>query len=77
MGLINRFLTVNNFWNLLKLPQSILNADAALIEPTAVMVHVKNILIDMAGGLRPLKKLRGAIIGGGFLTMILSKVLTK
>ena len=75
-GAYQQFLTVNN-WNLLKLPQSILNADAALIEPTAVMVHVKNILIQLAGGLGHLKKLRGAIIGGGFLTMILSKVLTE
>ena len=75
-GAYQQFLTVNN-WNLLKLPKSVSNADAALVEPTAVMVHVKNILVDLAGSIRSLKNLHGAIIGGGFLTMILSKILTE
>lgn len=75
-GAYQQFLTVNN-WNLLKLPQTILNADAALVEPTAVMVHVKNILVNLAGNLKNLNNMKGAIIGGGFLTMILSKIITE
>ena len=75
-GGYQQFLLVNN-WNLLKLPQAMLNADAALVEPTAVMVHVKNILIGLAGSLHSLKDMKGAIIGGGFLTMILSKIITE
>ena len=61
----------------MKLPQTILNADAALVEPTAVMVHVKNILVNLAGNLKNLNNMKGAIIGGGFLTMILSKIITE
>ena len=75
-GAYQQFLTVNN-WNLLKLPKTISNADAALIEPTAVMVHVKNLLIELAGNLKALRNKKGAIIGGGFLTMILSKIITE
>jgi L-iditol 2-dehydrogenase len=75
-GAYQQFLTVNN-WNLLKLPKTISNADAALIEPTAVMVHVKNLLIELAGHHRALNNMKGAIIGGGFLTMILSKIITE
>lgn len=74
-GAYQEYLTVNN-WNLLKLPQLIIDADAALIEPTAVMVHVKNLLMELGGDINQVKKMSGAIIGGGFLTMILSKIIT-
>jgi threonine dehydrogenase-like Zn-dependent dehydrogenase len=73
-GAYQQFLKVNN-WNLLKLPSSINNADAALIEPTAVMVHVKNLLMKLIDN-KKLSSQRGAIIGGGFLTMILSRLLS-
>jgi len=74
-GGYQEFLQVND-WNLLKLPKSISNADAALIEPAAVMVHVKNVLVKLAGSTKALHNMKGAIIGGGFLTMILSKIIS-
>lgn len=73
-GAYQEFLNVNN-WNIIKLPIGINDADAALIEPTAVMIHVKNKLINLFDNLDQLQKMRGAIIGGGFLTMIFSKIL--
>jgi len=75
-GAYQEYLLVKD-WNLLKLPKTFLNADAALIEPMSVMVHVKNILIKMIHNKESLTTLKGAIIGGGFLTMIFSEILNQ
>jgi len=75
-GAYQEYLRVNN-WNIVKLPKRIDDADAALIEPTSVMIHVKNKLINLAGGPNSLKGMKGAIIGGGFLSMVISKILTE
>jgi len=72
-GAYQEFLRVNN-WNILKLADQINNADAALIEPTAVMVHVKNILLNSSSSKKEFLNLKGAIIGGGFLSMVLSRI---
>ena len=73
-GAYQEFLLVNN-WNLLKLPKSLCDADAALVEPMAVMVHVKNILLNMLDDKESILKSKGAVIGGGFLTMVFAKIL--
>lgn len=72
-GAYQEYLSVKN-WNLLKVPKKINSEDAALTEPTAIMVHVKNILIAELGK-NEVKASSGAIIGGGFLSMILAKLL--
>jgi len=72
-GAYQEYLAVNN-WNLLKIPKKIHSEDAALTEPTAIMVHVKNILIAELGK-EEVMTASGAIIGGGFLSMILAKLL--
>jgi len=72
-GAMQEILNVNN-WNLVKIDGDINPADAALTEPTAVMVHVNNIL---KASLQEAEYINdsGAIIGGGFLSLILSRIL--
>ena len=72
-GAYQEYLIVNN-WNLLKVPRKINSEDAALTEPTAIMVHVMNILMEDLGKKKAMV-VSGAIIGGGFLSMILGKLL--
>jgi L-iditol 2-dehydrogenase len=73
-GAYQEYLTVKD-WNLIKISKAIKDSDAALIEPTSVMVHVKNKLQELLDMNNGLIKSEGAIIGGGFLAMILSKIL--
>ncbi len=75
-GAYQEYLLVKN-WNLLKLPRTIYDADAALIEPMAVMVHVKNIIKKIYENERKFNNANGAIIGGGFLSLLLSDILTN
>ena len=75
-GAYQEYLLVKN-WNLLKLPKNINDADAALIEPMAVMIHVKNIINQIFVNDKKFKNSNGAIIGGGFLSLILSDILVN
>lgn len=74
-GAYQEYLLVKN-WNLLKLPKKIKDADAALVEPTAVMVHVKNLIKEIYKNEKKFKNSKGAIIGGGFLSLVLSDILS-
>jgi L-iditol 2-dehydrogenase len=73
-GAFQEYLQVNN-WNLMKIPNKINDKDAVLIEPLSVMVHVKNILFKQFNKNKITKKNKGAIIGGGFLGLVLSNIL--
>lgn len=72
-GALQQQINIHN-WNLIKIDHSIKSADAALTEPTSVMVHVKNILFNHLS-LHALKNNFGAVIGGGFLSIIFCKIL--
>lgn len=72
-GAMQEILNVND-WNLVKIDRNVNSSDAALTEPTAVMIHVKNILIESINN-KDFTNSKGAIIGGGFLSLILSRIL--
>lgn len=73
-GAFQEYLLVKN-WNLMKIPKFINDKDAALIEPLSVMVHVKNILFKQFKINQISKNSKGAILGGGFLALVLSDIL--
>ncbi len=73
-GAMQELLSVSD-WNLIKISNEIDAKDAALTEPTAIMVHVKNILFNSINR-SEIEKNFGAILGGGFLAMLFSRILS-